>query len=49
MVAKLRQVKSHEGRMPVGLFEDPDILISATFYKGFALTVTFNFLAGRCA
>ena len=39
MVAKWRQVRSHEGRMPIGSFAEPDSFISARFYKGFALTV----------
>ena len=49
MVAKWRQVRSHEGRMPIGSFAEPDPFISARFYKGFALTVRFTFLAGPFA
>ena len=44
MVAKWRQVRSHEGRMTIGSFADPDSFISARFYKGFALTVRFVFI-----
>ena len=43
MVAKWRQVRSHEGRMPIGSFVEPESFISARFYKGFALTVILDF------
>ena len=50
MVAKWRQVRSHEGRMPIGSFAEPDSFIFARFYKGFALTVrSVFFLAGQFA
>ena len=44
MVAKWRQVRSHEGRMPFGSFADPDSFIPARFSKGFTLTVRFTFI-----
>ena len=43
MVAKWRQVRSHEGRMPIGSFAEPESFISARFYKGLALTVRLAF------
>ena len=50
MVAKWRQVRSHEGRMSIGSFADPDSFIPASVYKGFALTVRITFiLAGPFA
>ena len=50
MVAKWRQVRSHEGRMPIGSFAEPESFIFAGFYKGLALTVRLVFiLAGPFA
>ena len=50
MVAKWRQVRSHEGRMSIGSFAEPESFISARFNKGFALTVRLAFyLAGPFA
>ena len=43
MVAKWRQVRSHEGRMPIGSFAEPESFNFARFYKGFALTVRLDF------
>ena len=50
MVAKWRQVRSHEGRMPIGSFAEPESFILARFYQGLALTVILVFiLAGPFA
>ena len=50
MVAKWRQVRSREGRMPIGSFAEPDSFISEWVYKGLTLTVRMDFyLAGPFA
>ena len=43
MVAKWRQVRSREGRMPIGSFAEPESFNFARFYKGLALTVRLDF------
>ena len=38
-------MRSHEVRMPIDSFADPDVFISARFYKGLALTVRLVFIS----
>ena len=50
MVAKWCQVRSREGRMPIGSFAEPESFIFTRFYKGLAITVRLGFiLAGPFA